>query len=164
VKVYQYNRQNAIEYAHKWAFGRNPAYYDFSRLGGDCTNFVSQCIYAGCRVMNTKPVYGWYYFNSYNRSASWTGVQYLYEFLTRNDGSGPFAREVPLTAAEPGDIIQLSFDGTTFRHSLFVVETGKTPDLSNIKIATHTIDRDYYPLSNYVFKKYRCLHIEGYRK
>ena len=164
MKVYQYNRQNAIEYAHKWAFGRNPAYYDFSQLGGDCTNFVSQRIYAGCRVMNTKPVYGWYYFNSYNRTASWTGVQYLYEFLVKNDGAGPFAVEVPIYEAEPGDIVQLSFDGTTYRHSLFVVETGKKPDLNNIKIATHTIDRDYYPLSNYVYEKLRCLHIEGYRK
>ena len=26
---------------------RNPAYLDFHGLGGDCTNFVSQCLYAG---------------------------------------------------------------------------------------------------------------------
>jgi len=164
MKTHVYNRQDAVNYAHKWAFGRNPTYFDFSKLGGDCTNFVSQCLYAGCRVMNNKPVYGWYYYNSYNRTASWTGVQYLYEFLTRNDGAGPFAKEVPISETEPGDIIQLSFDGNIFRHSLLVVETGKMPGLNNIKIATHTYDRDYYPLSNYVFNKYRCLHIEGYRK
>lgn len=27
--------------------GRSPAYYDFSRIGGDCTNFASQGLYAG---------------------------------------------------------------------------------------------------------------------
>ena len=42
-----YNRSAAVEYAHQWAFGRNPEFYDFSQIGGDCTNFASQCLYAG---------------------------------------------------------------------------------------------------------------------
>ncbi len=164
MKVYQYNRGEAVAYAHKWAFKRNPAYLDFSKIGGDCTNFISQCLYNGCKIMNGTKITGWYYYSSYNRSASWTGVPYLYNFLTGNAGTGPFAKEVPALEVKPGDIVQLSFDGTVFRHSLFVVETGKIPSLSNIKIATHTFDRDYYPLQNYIFKKYRCLHIEGLRK
>jgi hypothetical protein len=163
MKTLGYNRKDALEYAHKWAFGRNPKYLDFSKLGGDCTNFISQCIYAGCKTMNHKPIYGWYYYNSYNRTASWTGVQYLYDFLIKNKAAGPFATEVPISQIQAGDIIQLSFDGTIFRHSLFVVETGKTPNTQNIKISTHTYDRDNYPISNYIYKKYRCLHIEGYR-
>ena len=57
----EYNRANAVAYAKKWAYGRNPKYYDFSDLGGDCTNFASQCIYAGSGVMNYTPTYGWYY-------------------------------------------------------------------------------------------------------
>ena len=51
----EYNRANAVAYAKKWAYGRNPKYYDFSDLGGDCTNFASQCIYAGSGVMNYTP-------------------------------------------------------------------------------------------------------------
>ncbi|MBP3352092.1 MAG: amidase domain-containing protein [Lachnospiraceae bacterium] len=47
-----YNRTAAVYYARKWALGRNPAYYDFEEVGGDCTNFASQCIYAGAGVMN----------------------------------------------------------------------------------------------------------------
>ena len=47
-----YNREKAIEYANTWAYGRNPAYYDYSNLGGDCTNFISQCLYAGGGIMN----------------------------------------------------------------------------------------------------------------
>ncbi|HOA41990.1 MAG TPA: amidase domain-containing protein, partial [Bacillota bacterium] len=43
----EYNRNKAIEYAERWAFDRNPRYLDFEKLGGDCTNYVSQCIYAG---------------------------------------------------------------------------------------------------------------------
>jgi len=164
MKTYRYERENAVEYAHRWAFGRNPAYLDFSSLGGDCTNFISQCVYNGCKTMNTEPVFGWYYFSSVKRSASWTGVQYLYNFLVSNNGAGPFAKEVPLYEIKPGDIIQLSFDGSIFRHSLLVVETGKSPNPHNIKISTHTFDRDNYPLDKYIFQKYRCLHIEGFRK
>ena len=51
----EYNRENAVAYAKKWAYGRNPKYYDFSDLGGDCTNFASQCIYAGSGIMNYTP-------------------------------------------------------------------------------------------------------------
>ena len=164
MKIYGYNREEAVAYAHKWAFARNPAYIDFSKLGGDCTNFISQCLYNGCKTMNGNKITGWYYYSSYNRTASWTGVMFLHDFLTKNTGAGPFAKEVPITEMQIGDIIQLSFDGAVFRHSLLVVETGKIPSFSSIKIATHTFDRDYYPLHNYIFKKYRCLHIEGYRK
>ena len=39
-----YDRQKAVDYALTWALDRNPKFYDFSSLGGDCTNFISQCI------------------------------------------------------------------------------------------------------------------------
>ena len=42
-----YDREAAVAYAHRWAFGRNPAYSNFDGMGGDCTNFASQCLYAG---------------------------------------------------------------------------------------------------------------------
>ena len=47
-----YDRRRAVEYALRWALSRNPEYYDFEDIGGDCTNFVSQCLFAGCGVMN----------------------------------------------------------------------------------------------------------------
>ena len=37
-----YDRRAAVLYAHRWAYGRNPAFYDYEGLGGDCTNFASQ--------------------------------------------------------------------------------------------------------------------------
>ena len=36
----KYDRQKAIQYAEKWAFSRNPKYYNFDAVGGDCTNFI----------------------------------------------------------------------------------------------------------------------------
>ena len=60
MRIIPYDRQAAASYAKEWAFGRNPKYYNFNNLGGDCTNFASQCIYAGAGVMNFTPTFGWY--------------------------------------------------------------------------------------------------------
>ncbi|MHA1339497.1 MAG: glycosyl hydrolase family 18 protein [Promethearchaeota archaeon] len=43
----KYLRQAAYGYAKKWYSGRNPHYKDYSSSGGDCANFVSQCLIAG---------------------------------------------------------------------------------------------------------------------
>ena len=77
-----YNRADAVNYAAEWAFRRNPKYYDFSGIGGDCTSFVSQCIYAGAKVMNFTTNTGWYYISSDNRTPSWTGVSFLYAAIS----------------------------------------------------------------------------------
>ena len=89
MKEIPYNRNAAVDYARIWALGRNPSYYNFDDVGGDCTNFVSQCIYAGAQAMNYTSVLGWYYRSSYDRTASWSGVEYLYKFLVNNMGLGP---------------------------------------------------------------------------
>ena len=80
-----YNREKVIEYAKKWAYDRNPQYYDFDNVGGDCTSFASQCIYAGVKVMNYSKQNGWYYISGNNKSPSWSGVEFLYNFLTQNN-------------------------------------------------------------------------------
>lgn len=49
MRILEYDRQAAFEYAKKWAFRRNPRYYNFEKIGGDRTNFASQCIYAGAK-------------------------------------------------------------------------------------------------------------------
>ncbi len=46
MRIKEYNRENAVEYAKIWAYKRNPKYYNFDPVGGDCTSFVSQCLYA----------------------------------------------------------------------------------------------------------------------
>ena len=154
-----YNRNLAIAYARKWALGRNPAYYDFENLGGDCTNFDSQCIYAGAKIMNYTSVTGWYYRSSYDRSASWTGVNYLYRFLTTNKSVGPHAHVVSASEVLPGDIVQLGNEYNEFYHSPVI--TSVTP---TILVAAHTYDALDRPLYSYVFHTARFLHIDGVRK
>lgn len=161
-----YDRRAAVLYAHRWAYGRNPAYYDYEQIGGDCTNFASQCVYAGSRVMNFTPTYGWYYIDANQKAPAWTGVEYFYNFMTRKKMSaGPVAEETGIEAMEPGDVLQLSFKGQDFQHTPVVVMVRdgiKTPD--NILVATHSYDADYRPLSSYEYRKIRFLHFLGVNK
>lgn len=154
----EYRRADAVAYARRWALGRNPAYYDFEELGGDCTGFISQCVYAGAQVMNFTPVYGWYYVSASDRTASWTGVEYFYEFLTNNASVGPYAREVGQGEVEPGDVIQLGRYSGDFYHTLIVTRTSP-----QILIAAHSYDALDRPLSSYDYDVARFLHIEGVR-
>lgn len=158
--IYEYDRDSAVAYAHRWAYSRNPAYYDYEKIGGDCTNFVSQCLYAGAYVMNYDTTTGWFYISANHKSPSWSGVPFLRNFLVNNAGGpGPFARETTQAEMVPGDVIQLLFDGKTFQHSLIVVSTGPVPAADNILVATHTDDSDYRALNTYTYEKIRFLHI-----
>ena len=160
-----YDRRAAVEYAHRWAYGRNPNYYDYAAIGGDCTNFASQCLYAGSGVMNFTPTYGWYYLDANRKSPSWTGVPYFFNFLTRQERSeGPFGVETTLELILPGDFVQLRFDSPVYGHTPVIVSTGDPPTLQNTLVAAHDNDADWRPIATYTFQAIRFLHILGVRK
>ena len=154
--IQSYDRGAAVAYARRWALGRNPAYFDFQALGGDCSSFASQCLFAGAGVMNFTPVTGWYYRSASDRTASWTAVRYLYDFLVSNRGPGPFARLAERWELLPGDLIQLGTADGRFYHSLVVL----TPP-PGILVAAHTDDALDRPLESYSYARARYLHIAG---
>lgn len=151
----KYDRAAAFAYAERWALRRNPRYLDFSTFGGDCSNFISQCLYAGRHEMNYTPVMGWYYINGNDRTASWTGVEFLYQFLTHNQGAGPRAEVVSQDVLELGDVIQLGNANRQFYHSLLLV----TPRGSEMRVAAHSNDAWMRPFSEYQYARARFLHI-----
>lgn len=158
-----YDRLEAVIYAHRWAYRRNPSFYDYESIGGDCTNFASQCIYAGTGVMNFTPTFGWYYISPDDKAPAWTGVEYLRNFLVRSERSpGPVAQEtLALSEARLGDVIQLRFSGDAFQHSPVVVQPSPDGDPAKILLAAHSVDVDWRPLDTYDFTAYRVLHILG---
>ena len=163
--LYPYDRQAAVDYAHRWAYARNPKFYDFENLGGDCTNFVSQCLYAGSGIMNFTPEFGWYYIDVNERSPSWTGVPYLFDYLTRTDGSvGPVGQDASMSQMEPGDLLQLSFDGIHYQHTPIIVAVRYPSAPSRILVAAHSNDTDYKRLSSYQYRSDRYIHIAGVYK
>lgn len=162
MKLYPYNRQAAVAYAHRWAYYRNPDFYNFDELGGDCTNFASQCLYAGAGVMNNTPTFGWYYNSQCSRAPAWTGVPYFYNFLTRKKKDiGPVGTETSMDQILPGDFAQLRFVPGPFAHNPVIVAVGSPPALDNILVAAHSEDADYRPLSTYPIAQVRFLHILG---
>ncbi|MTI49492.1 amidase domain-containing protein [Sporosalibacterium faouarense] len=163
--LFPYNRKAAYNYAKRWALSRNPKYYDFQHIGGDCTNFASQVLHAGGCKMNGGKWQGWYYYSANNRAPAWTGVEYLYNFLINNDSRGPIVKISDINEVEVGDLIQLNFgidDG--FDHTPVIIRIEEPRKPENIFIAAHTYDRFDYPLSNYVYENIRYIHILGYKK
>ncbi len=160
-----YDRRRAVEYARRWALSRNPLFSNFAGLGGDCTNFVSQCIFAGVPVMNYTPTFGWYYISPEDRAPAWSGVDELYSFLTgtpsfasQNKGYGPFATDVrDSRELRIGDVIQLANSSGEFYHTLIISDF--TED--DILVCAHTNDALDRPLSSYNYTSIRALHIGG---
>ena len=153
----EYDRFLAVEYARRWALSHNPNFYHFGGIGGDCTNFVSQCLLAGGGVMNYSKTNGWYYINSNNRSPSWTGVEFFEKFLTKNGHIGPFGVLTDVNNLEIGDIIQLRQNYYRFNHTLIITKI----DDNDIYVCAHSRDVKDYPLSNYPYIERRGIHIVG---
>ena len=154
-----YERENALLYARRWVFSQNPLFANFRGIGGNCTNFVSQCVYAGSCRMNYTPILGWYYISLDDRTASWSGVEFFYNFIVGNRGIGPFGREVESDLVEIGDVIQLYREGEGYYHTLLVVGF----DGEEILVAAQTDDAYERPLSTYRYDRARFIKIDGVR-
>ena len=115
--------------------------------------------------MNYTPVFGWFYRSANERTASWTGVEYFYNFLTQNEsgigtGAGPFAEETTIDKLQIGDFVQLGRNTGDFYHTPVVVGFSRGVPL----VAAHTYDAFNRSLNTYRFERIRCLHVLGVRK
>jgi hypothetical protein len=159
-----YNRERAVKYAKRWALERNPLFIDFTGIGGNCTNFVSQAILAGSCTMNYTPDFGWYYANENDRAPAWSGVEFFYDFMTgaptfleKNGGVGPFAMEVPRARVELGDVAQYANSQGDWYHTVMI--TGFDGD--EILVSAQSNDALDRPLSTYEYASLRILHLLG---
>ena len=154
-----YDRLSAINYAKTWWNKRNPQFYNFDALGGDCTNFVSQCLYAGNIKMDFSPL-GWYYNNLNSRSPAFSGVEPLFNYSISNKKDvGPKCKLVTIDEVEVGDIIQLCQRKPVFNHCLIITKIEESPTLETIFVTCHTNDVYNKALSDYFFTKIRFLKI-----
>jgi len=163
------DREKAIEYARRWALDRNPDYYNFEEIGGDCTNYISQILHAGgCKMDKSSQIYGWYYNNANDKSHSWTGVEQLHDYLVREKPHGIIAKEIDANEAEAGDIVQLSFNGKNFQHTPFIVAVKRNASgglsYDQIKICAHSFDSLDRALDTYQWRKIRFIRILGYKE
>ena len=149
-----YNRRSAVAYAHKWALGANPDFYHFGGIGGDCTNFISQCLLAGGGEMIEKPN-GWFYVSKDYRSPSWTSVEALQNFLL-DQNEGLVASISDISSLEEGDIVQLRQNKDRFNHTLIITKKVE----SEIYVCAHSNDALDKNLNEYYYIERIGLHIE----
>ena len=161
-----YNRMRAVEYARTWALDRNPLFVDFTGIGGNCTNFVSQCLLAGSCVMNYTADFGWYYVSADDRAPAWSSVEYFFDFITgapqfasENGGTGPYGRVVERALAMPGDVIQYANSQGDWYHTVLISEIRE----DEILVCAQSDDALDRPLSSYNFADLRFLHVDGVR-
>jgi len=168
----EYSRTKAAQYIYKYTITPNSAYYDFTNIGGDCTNFVSQVLAAGGMSM-THPVYNptiidWYYYGptlGAGRTATWTNANcFSYYWIDINDiGLKKAYAYVKYCASEfnndstwyeiysylePGDIIQFMSPDCVTYHSQAVHRASYENGELKVSVGQHTINgwrnlRDY---------------------
>ena len=145
----RYNRQKAVDYASEWYNDRNDEFYSYSDLSGDCTNFTSQCLYAGGIPMDSdwysirteknifkrifqKP-WNWFKNNGYYEwdiSRAWQTVSAQYEYIKENYCGG---KEIIITSPDEieaaiannliqaGDLLYFKA-GTALHHSVIITQ------------------------------------------
>ena len=123
-RVRTYDRRKAQQYAETWWNGYNPKYEHFEV---DCTNFVSQCLFAGGAPMDYtgKRESGWWYTGRQgNRelwSFSWAVAHSLNAYLSSGGGR---LRAEPADSPRKlaiGDVICYDWDGDgRFQHNTIV--------------------------------------------
>ncbi len=173
-----YNADKAVEYSYKWAgkntIKRNPEYSDYSIFGGNCQNYVSQCLYESGIPMDcvggAYKQWKWYsdYVNEYSsawgRSTSWSGTEYFYQYCKENTGGGLVAKTTKVIyAAKPGDVMQYVVDDWA-SHSVIVSKIIYDDDgnIVEILVNSNTTDHVDYPLTAYGYTDIRLIHIAGY--
>ena len=160
MKEITFNRAKAGEYAHRWAYSRNPRYMDYTEVWGDEGNFASQCIYAGCGVMNHSRHNGWYYHDSRDFSASWMGPRRLYEFLTENQSFGPYGTDVDSPHdLQIGDVVFFTDRYSNIYHCAVV--SGNTSN--ELLLTAHCHNAFMRPLSTYA-QNAKYVHLLGARR
>jgi hypothetical protein len=118
-----YQRRKVQAYADRWWDHPNPEFIHFQV---DCTNYVSQCIFAGGAPMNYtgNRSTGWWYRDQGGKtdwSFSWSVANSLYWYLN-NSRNGLTAQRVqsPLDL-DIGDVILYDWDGNgEYQHSTIV--------------------------------------------
>lgn len=125
VKGIPYRRELAAAYADRWWNEGNPAYEEFEV---NCTNYISQCLFAGHAPMNYtgKRESGWWYKGRNGGkewwSYSWAVSNALTSYLSGKRSSGLHATVVhSVEELQLGDVITYDWNGDNrYQHSTII--------------------------------------------
>ncbi|MDI6816306.1 MAG: amidase domain-containing protein [Actinomycetota bacterium] len=171
----------AVNYADSYALNPNPNWPNYYNDGGDCTNFVSQCLNYGGIGMDTNytdPNKYWYmvknihnawisgypwirahesyeYFRTSSRTAS-----YRY-FINSYDWQSATSRPIPPnnnTSLNNSDIVSLDFTGDGRRDHNMIVTRQNTTDVYNSAYAGDLVN--YRTSSPSLNRKHIIWHVK----
>lgn len=175
----QYDRESACNWAHRYWKNYSAEFVNLGKHewdGGDCTNFVSQCIKAGRADNDTKGNYKWYYYKKGTSAAkadsySWTwatarGINSVLLGNFKNKEFGPKGEEKVISGDSAytsdigqfitfGDIINYEFNhGLGIKHSAIIVGIVHNSALDRYEpvIATHSFDSWNLPWTKNAYK------------
>ncbi len=134
---YSYDGSKAGNYAAKYALSYNFSYSNYNGRGGDCTNFVSQCIYAGGIPTDAT----WK-----KDSNAWIRVTELRNWLVKKRYAKEFTWQ---SNGKEGDLVQLYNSSNGWYHSLII--TYKRTD-GQLFVSSHSADYYNRALANYTSK------------
>ena len=146
-KVIQYARRDAVQYARRWALSRNRAYNDFTKGGGDCMNFVSQCLYAGGLPFKNNG-FEWHGLRG-GSSFSWRGVDSFLKLLKNYQQFGSprleFSCEETPESLKTGDLVFTVAEGVPGdierNPSHVVILSHDYADKGQLVVCGHTADQ-----------------------
>jgi hypothetical protein len=143
-----YSRRAAVDYARKWALSVNPAYV---RMLEDCTDFVSQALFAGGWKMifpaadtcgNLTDDATWWYrkdecwhvvTKTAHSSFTWGSARYMWRFMKFGGRAIALGNIWDMV---PGDVLQKDYNDWTVKHTMML--TKKTDE--NLYFSGHTLD------------------------
>lgn len=143
---YTYNVSNAIAYADKYCINYNSSYNSYKGRGGDCANFVSQCLYAGGFKQDSE----WY-----KHSVAWINVM---KQIAHFKAYGTFLNATNSNLIK-GNPIYFDWNGdSTYDHATICVGRNN----SGIAILdSHTKDLYHATWTNWSFRKAATIQLRG---
>jgi hypothetical protein len=164
-----YNGAAAAQYADTYWSTYNSAYPSFANKGGDCTNFVSQALYAGGIAQRPSPPNSgdaaWYMVKtsrkSWSYSLSWINVMHNENFLFTLPGvtkvadvTGAAPGQTVSDNATQGDVVLYDWnnDGTFDHEAIVTASDGTVNGATNWDLVdAHTNNRyhAYWTLAQY---------------
>jgi hypothetical protein len=164
----KYDRIAAVNYAVKYAIKPNKEYRYFHSInedGGDCTNFVSQCLRAGGAPLDyNKHRPWWYNIEQGNASICWAVAHSLYWYLKTNHDIGRSAikglQVEDISELEIGDLVFYENYQNIIFHSAIITSFTAASGSIEPRISQHSFNQlnETYKKS-YDYKKNHFLKI-----
>lgn len=153
-RIAGYNAIAARNYAYRNYNTQNKAYNYYGSNGGDCTNFVSQCLYAGgmketipSRVPNgINGTSSYWYSLKPNVSTAWIRVADFHSYWAPKVPDANYEGDTTVSRnGKVGDVVQIRYAGTLKRwHTMIITKK----DSKQVYLSGHTTNRKDHPISS----------------